>query len=855
MCAPKTQKESTFFAKLRNSTLRLLPIIAISLLPVALTHELWLGLLRATSVRSWDGTGHYAAAQIYAETIFPNTFGWTDAYFGGMPLPNFYPPLFYWLVGLAHATHIFSFNSAFKLVFVVPVLLTPAAISLVAFTASDRNWTVAICAAFASVPMLIDPRFVAGIGPSGLDYSSTFVLGLYSQPLGFVLLALWYAAFVKASAGRSWFILSTILLALTVLANFFNAVTAGIFVATILTGDLVSLFTAKDHGHRLHTLHRLAAHLLSPFLSACLCAFWLVPVLYEYDYFVTRPVKVISFAATIPYAAWLWFVAAELGITCWFFRRSREMWAFVATCLLLGAMVVFDTVFAPRWFPLQSTRILATLNFLLCIPVGQALATIYLKTVSLLGDFLPLHSTASDKNDLWRRRSIIPKLIFSVLLVAFSAILYKSAHGALSVALSFYSDANNQQVTDVLAFAKEHSNGRYLVESPNVILASGADLDGRAIASGLGSQGNESLIGVFREASPNSLFYNPAVSVFSAFPEGFGISSTLADDLDFMNQPTSRHLERLSRLGVRYLVIYTPTIKQRLSLESQIAVKYDIGKWSVFELKQEPASLGQVLSYRPALVISRFTVKQRRRNEYNFIRFAEEQFYDDWFDVLLARSPEVRLDHIGSVDDFGAVLVDSYDCDNEDTAVDWIRNISKGKLVILLSSDAPLFRRIASDIAAFPHAKIVERIAEPSGEWMESETPTFRYDTSNIRKVWARIKKLLIEQEVPISQNAKIVISRDQNAIAFSPATPLYERVPVMLNTTFHPDWKREDTGAIYAVTPFNMLTFADRPVRLTYGRSPVEKWAVALSAVTLILLILSPGLAKSFGPLKRRRS
>jgi len=173
MWAPNTQKQSTLADKLHKNTFRLLPIVAISLLPVALTHELWLGLLRATSVRSWDGTGHYAAAQIYSETIFPNTFGWTDAYFGGMPLPNFYPPLFYWLVGLIHATHLFSFNSAFKLVLVVPVLLTPAAISLLAFTASGRNWTVAICAAFASVPMLIDPRFVAE-----LCLSSLMVCGL-----------------------------------------------------------------------------------------------------------------------------------------------------------------------------------------------------------------------------------------------------------------------------------------------------------------------------------------------------------------------------------------------------------------------------------------------------------------------------------------------------------------------------------------------------------------------------------------------------------------------------------------------------------------------------------------------------
>src|SRR4029077_3543191 len=132
------------------------------------------------------------------------------------------------------------------------------------------------------------------------------------------------------------------------------------------------------------------------------------------------------------------------------------------------------------------------------------------------------------------------------------------------------------------------------------------------------------------------------------------------------------------------------------SLDAQIGARYDIGKWTVFELKQDPTPFGQVLSYRPALVISRFTLKQRRRNEYNFIRFAEEQFYDGWFDVLLAHSPEIRLDRIGPVDDFGAVLVDSYECDDQQRAFERIQDISKRQLVILLSSDAALFKRIES---------------------------------------------------------------------------------------------------------------------------------------------------------------
>src|SRR4029077_8376287 len=204
----------------------------------------------------------------------------------------------------------------------------------------------------------------------------------------------------------------------------------------------------------------------------------------------------------------------------------------------------------------------------------------------------------------------------------------------------------------------------------------------------------------------------------------------------------------------------------------------------------------------------------------------------------------------------GAGLVDSYECDDQQRAFERIQDISKRQLVILLSSDAALFKRIESEIGSFPRASIIWRMAEPPGEWIESETPTFRCETSNIRKVWAQIRELLDQQKIPISENSRISVRRDQNqnTIDCGVTTPLTERIPVMLNATFHPGWQREDGGAIYAVTPFNMLTFLDRPTRLTYGRSLVEKLGVVFSIVTFILLFLWASFAKSIGMLKHIR-
>lgn len=72
-------------------------------------------LERRGVARGWDGSGHNAIGTLYDQVIFPNTFGWTGAYCGGMPFPNFYPPLFYWLVALLHHTHLVSFSTALKI--------------------------------------------------------------------------------------------------------------------------------------------------------------------------------------------------------------------------------------------------------------------------------------------------------------------------------------------------------------------------------------------------------------------------------------------------------------------------------------------------------------------------------------------------------------------------------------------------------------------------------------------------------------------------------------------------------------------------------------------------------------------
>ncbi|HEV7798297.1 MAG TPA: hypothetical protein VGO73_09085 [Pyrinomonadaceae bacterium] len=211
------------------------------------------------------------------------------------------------------------------------------------------------------------------------------------------------------------------------------------------------------------------------------------------------------------------------------------------------------------------------------------------------------------------------------------------ARAALGNARSFFKEGDKSEIDELLSFASGHRDGRYLVEVINPTLTpayADSSFDARALNSYLGAQGNETLVAVFHEASPNALFMLPAVNALSSYPDSFGVSSALADDLDFVAQPLSKHIERAKLLGVKYVVMRTPTMKEKLAKELLIEARHDFGWWSVYELKDEPPQRARVLPYSPALVVSVLKFKLRRSNEWSFTRLTEEQFADGWFDVL-----------------------------------------------------------------------------------------------------------------------------------------------------------------------------------------------------------------------------
>lgn len=802
-----------------------IPLILIIAFPVWITREYWLSFWNARLPRAWDGTGHYAVLKIFSDQIFPDTFGWTNAYFAGMPFPNFYPPLFYWLVAAFSKTGLFSVLAVFKVAVAAPLIALPAGVWLLASQMQKRDFLAQLISAFLCAVLLVDHRFIP-TAPLGLDYFSTFVIGLYTQPLGFVLLLFWLWSYIKARRFDGSFILSTLLLALVILANFFAAIAACIFITVFVLKKTKKIFQVKIVSQKQLFQKELAVKCAIPLFAVCLTAFWLAPVFLEGAYFVTRP-SVVELFELVPNPMWVYYLFSAFGFIIWAIKPEENKTVYFYVCLLLAVIIFLLPSVLPFWFPFQSNRFLSTFNFLLCIPAGRSIASIIRFFPSILKFKL------SAKYYI-RHHFYIEIVVVAVLLIAGAFLITGQKYD-----LAFYSNAEDERVNSILEFANNRRDGRYLVEVPDPKFPA-AEFDSRAISSYLGAQGNEAATVVFREASPQAIFLNPLVNSFSASHDNYGFSSVLSDDLDFAVQSLSANLERAKFMGVKYLVILTPWIKNKLDGKGQIANRYDFpGGWSIFELKESGTVGADKLTYQPALVISLVSYKGRYNNELSFVRLTEEQFSSAWFDVLLTLSPRRKVDELEELDNFGALIIEHYDYDDIEKALKLLKNYSQSRPLILFSDGDELFRRIEKEKDKFPKLHVIERPFEEKVFKINSERPSNRYDSSKIRGAWQQIQQILDSSKLPTLNVDSVTTEQTQNAITLNINNRPINKTPVLIKTSYHPNWKRSDGEPIYAVSPFYMLTFVNEKAVLNYSRSNAEICAVYISLISLSLLLL----------------
>jgi len=787
------------------------------------------------SAKAWDGSAHWAIGKIYSSDIFPNTSGWTFKAFGGMPFPNFYPPSFFWLIAFIDQKLALPFDVSIRIWIAGPTLLIPHVIWRLTSHLSDNGNLTRIFGSIACLFLLIDQRFSFAL-PAGLDYFSTFQIGLYSQPLGFVFLVLWMVALQGCHKSFVRFALTTILLSATVLTNVFAGTVAALF-GIVSIG--CSAFRYSRFGNDTAEAQKpkiLLCQVVSAILAIGLVAFWVLPMLNQYDYFVTRPYTVELVQLITP--AWIvWFLLAMAGSYVWLQSPTRMTAPYLLTCAILAFVVVFASTVAPGWMPLQSPRYLTFLNFFLIVPVAYSLSFLFKYAARLLGEIGRGTNTFAIR-DIPYTTGIT---VFVIVVLAISTGV-RWGYG-----FAFYVENEAKELERILEFAKNHTDGRYLVEvinpQVNFDFASAA-FEARAINAYLVSNGNETISAVYHEASPHSLFSLPVTNSFSDYNDSFGISSILSDDESFYRQSSEDHIARAKLLGTKYLVIRTPERKKEFERTRGLTLQKKIGFWSIFSIDGPPRVATKLLEHKPALVFSDFTLKARHRNDSSYIRWVEEQFNDGWFDVQLARSEESRIDAHSQEDlgNFGAIILEEYEYSDLNIALNRLIRFSETGMVIAIKDNSELFELIEAKRTSFKNLVVIENLgSKESGPILDSNDPRFDYSNTEIRRTWRKMREVLDRNKIPVTNSAKTQLKKAKNRmeISLDSENSSQKPVPVVVANTFHPNWSRTDGQKIYTTTPFNQLTFADQSFEIRFERRPIEVAAVWVSFGTLLLLLV----------------
>jgi hypothetical protein len=183
-------------------------------------------------------------------------------------------------------------------------------------------------------------------------------------------------------------------------------------------------------------------------------------------------------------------------------------------------------------------------------------------------------------------------------------------------------------------------------------------------------------------------------------------------------------------------------------------------------------------------------------------------------------------------------VLDTYDCDECDLVFRHLRYFAQQHTLVLLARDNPLFQRMRSNLADMPRAVVIERQFAPEGQWLENWGPSSRYGSSEIRAVWAALRKVLDQNRVP-APPAAVTADVRQESISLSVTAPTGaqadEEVPVLIRTSYHPSWRRSDREPVFAVNPMFMLKFVRQNATLAYSRRWFDWVALSVSALTLL--------------------
>jgi hypothetical protein len=314
-------------------------------------------LLSSTTPTGGDNAGHYVTPYFLGHNLLPHGHltGWYPGWFAGLPLYTFYfllPDAF-----TALASHVITYNQAFKLATVLGSILLPLCVLIAGKLCRLKPPIPAAMAAF-TLPFLFDYTYTI----YGGNLFSTLA-GEYAYSLGLALAITTIGLFARVlHTGKGRAITAVLLFGCTI-SHAVPALYAfgGIVILTLLEVVPTPRFVRSQTGGQRPRSRR--AQLIDSAIvvstAGLLTGFWLVPAFADRAY--TNPMNYLPVttyrALLLPKADWWVLGLAAAGAVYSLYRWSKPAIMLTALAALSATAVCFNPVpalynprFVPLWF-------------------------------------------------------------------------------------------------------------------------------------------------------------------------------------------------------------------------------------------------------------------------------------------------------------------------------------------------------------------------------------------------------------------------------------------------------------------------------------------------------------------------
>ncbi len=751
--------------------------IVLAQLLLILNADLLNSLFSNTVMPGWDGSAHMAIGKLYAENIFPWSWGWLSEWYLGMPFPQFYPPLFFFFVALlSKIFFFFQYETVFRGFVFFSLVVTPCLISVLGYKLSNNKFTAVMSGIMAVI--LLSYRGVdlnIGVGVGG-----TINTGLLANSLAFNFLVMWLINFLSERKSKKNYFWGVMFLAAVFLTNVHLVFPAVIFFFIKYIQENFS--DLKQKKYKIILRKTFSYYLPYGLIALGLAAYWLLPMLARYDYFTTETLNIQT--NVILYYAIIFSYVPFFFAMIFFAKRAkgvRDLTLYISVLAIFISFNTFVQFYLP--LPLHVIRWLSPVLYLSAIPIADVFVLLYEQVKTKFYKFI------------W--------LIFVLTFLGVSSFASLFAFRNMD---GIYPSAKEDGLFDTIDFlSKEVANNK---NSLTLVEANTSDEQPKSFATDalLGQNQIPTVFSNLRESSMSGLYLVPLRNLFSTTPEAWGIQSFLAFDTNFLSSTTPKtKLELASYFGVSSIVTSTASSTAMLeNNQKNLPIKkvLSTNKLSIFDISQDPNA--QIVTTPLVAVFSDISLKDRDENKLSFSRLSEEWMANFDPNIILVR-PNTNIIEDNPIFSFSKiVLLNNYKIKNFDSAKETLINFIRkgGRVLIVINSkeDVWLFNAVNNNLTT-KEKKSLEEI--------DLSTNTI----SNTYKVIKQSVGQIISKDKSDNIGASILnFDAERNeldiSLDFSTSSSDYllnNQLQVLIKKSYFPDWK-SSSGEVYLASPSFIL-------------------------------------------------